>query len=122
MNGQGRKGARRTLADFALPSEPGNEREAMERVAEAVRVLGLPPARLQRLGTAVAEATMNAMEHGNGYRPEAPVAVRVLASLENLFVRITNRGVGPVPALGAEAPDLGAKLEGREAPRGWGCF
>ena len=27
---------RRTLADFALPSEPGNEREAMKRVADAV--------------------------------------------------------------------------------------
>jgi serine/threonine-protein kinase RsbW len=93
----------------------------MELVAEAVQGLGLPPARLERLKTAVAEATMNAMEHGNGYRPEVPVTVRVLASAEDLFILITDRGGTSVPT-GAEAPDLEAKLEGRETPRGWGLF
>lgn len=122
MSETGREGARRTLADFALPSEPGNEREAMERVAEAVRGLGLAPARLERLKTAVAEATMNAMEHGNEYRPEALFAVRVLASAEDLSVLVTDRGSGPVPTPSAEAPDLGARLEEREPPRGWGLF
>ena len=42
-------------SDFALPSEPGNEWEAMELVAEAVRDLSLPPACLERLKTAVAD-------------------------------------------------------------------
>ena len=31
----------RVLADFDLPSEPGNERQAMERVERAVAGLGL---------------------------------------------------------------------------------
>jgi anti-sigma regulatory factor (Ser/Thr protein kinase) len=70
----------------------------------------------------VAGATMNAMERGNGYRPEALVAVRVLASAEELFVRITDRGVGPIPDRGAEAPNLKARLEGRESLRDWGLF
>jgi anti-sigma regulatory factor (Ser/Thr protein kinase) len=118
----GREDARRTLADFALPSEPGKEREAMELVAEAVQELGLPRARLERLKTAVAEATMNTMEHGNEYRAEAPVSVRVFASSENLSVLITDRGSSPVPTPGAEAPDLKARLEGGESPRGWGLF
>lgn len=122
MSDTGGEPAHRTLADFTLPSEPGNEREAMEIVAGAVRDLDLPPARLEKLKTAVSEATINAMEHGNGYRPEAPVVVRVLASAEDLFVRITDRGGGPVSAPGAEAPDLEARLEGRESPRGWGLF
>jgi hypothetical protein len=39
----------RTLADFALPSEPGNERLAMQEVAEAVEGLGLPEKTLERL-------------------------------------------------------------------------
>jgi len=99
----------------------------MELVAEAVRNLGLPPARLERLKTAVAEATMNAMEHGNEYRPEVPVTVRVLASAEDLSVLIlsvliTDRGSSPVPAPSAEAPDLEAKLEREQSPRGWGLF
>lgn len=114
--------ARRTLADFSVPSEPGNEREAMEIVAGAARDLDLPPARLEKLKTAVSEATMNAMEHGNKYRPEAPVAIKVVASTKELSVLITDWGGGPIPAPGAEAPDLEARLEGRETPRGWGLF
>src|SRR5215212_8996411 len=62
-------GGRRVLADFTLPSEPGNERPAMEKVADAVKELPLSGQRLARLKTAVAEATMNAMEHGNRYNP-----------------------------------------------------
>src|SRR3954454_8041859 len=53
------------LAAFELPSAPGNEREAMDRVARAVAGLGIEPARLERLKTAVGETAMNAMEHGN---------------------------------------------------------
>jgi len=111
----------RTLAELTLPSEPGNEREAMEQVAQAVQELHLSRARLDRLKTAVAEATMNAMEHGNKYRPELPVFIRVLASETALSVRITDQGGGqPIPD--PETPDLEAKLAGRQSPRGWGLF
>jgi anti-sigma regulatory factor (Ser/Thr protein kinase) len=115
-------GAPRLLAEFGVPSEPGNERRAMEEVAGVVGGLGLPAQRLERLKTAVAEATMNAMEHGNGYRPEVPVVLEVLSSRAELSVRITDRGGSPVPDPGGEAPDLGAKLEGLQTPRGWGLF
>jgi anti-sigma regulatory factor (Ser/Thr protein kinase) len=114
--------AYRLLADFALPSVPGNERVAMELVAAAVEDLGLPAPLLERLKTAVAEATMNAMEHGNNYRPEMPVTVRVLASKEALSVLITDQGAGSVPETDVATPDLRAKLEGRQSPRGWGLF
>ena len=67
-----RSGARRTLAELSVPSEPGNERRAMEEVAATVEGLGLPDRTLERLKTAVAEATMNAMEHGNHYRRSCP--------------------------------------------------
>ncbi|HEX5504121.1 MAG TPA: SpoIIE family protein phosphatase [Thermomicrobiales bacterium] len=115
-----RRDGPRLLAAFDVPSAPGNERLALARVAEAVAGLALPAGALARLATAVAEATMNAMEHGNGYRPELPVRVRVLASAAELAVRISDRGRGPVGA--PEAPDLAAKLAGRQAPRGWGLF
>ncbi len=60
---------------FELPSLPGNERVAAQRVLEAVAGLGWSETRLKRLETAVAEATMNAMEHGNGYNPELPAEI-----------------------------------------------
>jgi serine/threonine-protein kinase RsbW len=112
----------RTLADFSVPSEPGNERLAMETVAETVKDLGFSGEELERLKTAVAEATMNAMEHGNHYRPEVPVELQVLATEDDLLVRITDRGSGPPPKEGGDAPDLEAKLEGIQTPRGWGLF
>jgi anti-sigma regulatory factor (Ser/Thr protein kinase) len=109
------------LADFDLQSEPGNERQAMEQVGRAVANLGLAPARLERLKTAVAEATMNAMEHGNEYRPDRPVSIRVFTSTGRVLVQIRDHGDARKLAE-PEVPDLEAKLEGRQKPRGWGLF
>jgi anti-sigma regulatory factor (Ser/Thr protein kinase) len=109
------------LAEFSLPSEPGNERQAMERVAEIVRELHLSPATLERLKTAVAEATLNAMEHGNHFQPELPAEVQVLASQKALHVRITDQS-GDQPIPDQVTPDLEAKLAGLQSPRGWGLF
>ena len=106
---------------FALPSEPGNERGASERVAEAVAALGLEPARLERLKTAVSEAVMNAIEHGNESRPELPVEIGIRLEGGELLVRITDEG-GEREIPEAETPDLEAKLEGLQKPRGWGLF
>ena len=113
---------RRVLTDFTLPSEPGNERPAMEKVAEAVQELPLSEQRVERLKTAVAEATMNAMEHGNRYDPEVPVNIQVWLLKESLLVRIIDRGSGPLSSLTAKGPDLEAKLGDAQTPRGWGMF
>ncbi len=109
------------LARFTVPSAPGNERIAMERVAQVVAPLPLAAARLDRLKTAVAEATMNAMEHGNHYRDDQPVTVSVDASNEAVIVRIVDHG-GHEEIGAAETPDLEAKLAGLQTPRGWGLF
>jgi anti-sigma regulatory factor (Ser/Thr protein kinase) len=114
-------GDKKILAEFQLPSEPGRERQAMEHVAIAVTELHLPSARLVKLKTAVAEATMNAIEHGNHFRPELPVSIKVLASDEVLTVSITDKG-GDQIIPERDAPDLEAKLAGLQSPRGWGLF
>jgi len=112
---------RRTLAEFSVPSEPGNERQAMELVADVIKDMGLTQQRLERFKTAVAEAALNAMEHGNLYRAELPVLIEVSASDTQLSVKVTDEGSGP-PAFHSETPDLEAKLEGMQTPRGWGLF
>jgi anti-sigma regulatory factor (Ser/Thr protein kinase) len=65
---------------------------------------------------------MNAMEHGNHYRAEVPVRVEVLVVDRDLRVRITDSGSGPPPEEAGDVPDLVAKLEGIQTPRGWGLF
>jgi anti-sigma regulatory factor (Ser/Thr protein kinase) len=106
---------------FSIQSAPGNERLASERVAEVVEPLGLAPERLEKLKTAVVEAAMNAIEHGNDSNPELTLDVSVRAEQNELAVRITDRGGGR-PIAEAETPDLEAKLEGKQKPRGWGLF
>jgi anti-sigma regulatory factor (Ser/Thr protein kinase) len=109
------------LAEFEVPSSEGNEGLAIERVSAAVEALGLPEQRLERLKTAVGEATMNAMEHGSGYRADRPVSVRVLRGGDVVRVQITDLGGAPA-ARQAEVPDIEAKLAGLQRPRGWGLF
>jgi serine phosphatase RsbU (regulator of sigma subunit)/anti-sigma regulatory factor (Ser/Thr protein kinase) len=111
----------RLLDAWTLPSEPGNERQAMAKVEQAVRPLGLPQRRLENLKTAVAEATMNAMEHGNHYQPDIPVKIEVLASRDAVAVRITDQG-GSRPIPNPATPDLEAKLAELQSPRGWGLY
>ena len=114
--------AERQLAAFEVASEPGNERLAIDQVAEAVAGLGLAGQRLERLKTAVGEATMNAIEHGNGNRPELPVEVTVTTDDTDIKVRITDQGGDRGALPDVETPDLEAKLAGLQTPRGWGLF
>jgi anti-sigma regulatory factor (Ser/Thr protein kinase) len=117
----GRGETERVLVEFEEPSVPGNERRIMDRVASAVHEVGLDQKRFERLKTAVSEAAMNAIEHGNRMNVELPVHVRVTRSADELVVRIVDNGGGrdiPEP----ETPDLEAKLEGLQKPRGWGLF
>jgi serine phosphatase RsbU (regulator of sigma subunit)/anti-sigma regulatory factor (Ser/Thr protein kinase) len=111
----------RTLLEFELPSNPGGERDAMGRVADAIAVLDLEQTKLDKVKTAVAEATMNAIEHGNKNDPDLPVTITVTASDSDLRIRITDHGGGEdIPE--KTAPDLDAKLRGEQTPRGWGLF
>jgi anti-sigma regulatory factor (Ser/Thr protein kinase) len=108
------------LAEFDLESVAGNERQAIERVESALDGVGLEPARLESLKTAVGEATMNAMEHGNEYRADRPVHLVVLRDSDSIRVRVTDQGEA-VDLPDPETPDLEAKLAGQQNPAGGAC-
>jgi anti-sigma regulatory factor (Ser/Thr protein kinase) len=119
--------APRRLASFALPSVPGSERVALAHVADSVAHLNLPPRRLDKLKTAVAEATMNAIEHGNDNRPDLAVDIEVFYSGTEIIVTITDHGGRRGLSWAGEGddveiPDLDRKLSGDQEPRGWGLF
>jgi serine phosphatase RsbU (regulator of sigma subunit)/anti-sigma regulatory factor (Ser/Thr protein kinase) len=110
------------LTAFSLPGTPGNEREAMDRVAAAVADLGLQGDRLERLKTAVSETAMNAIEYGSQGRDDVPFDVEVTVTSADIVVRVTDRALsGPLPT-DAETPDIERKLAGEQKPRGWGLF
>jgi len=109
------------LVTFEVASDLGNERLAADRVVDEVAHLALPTPVVDRLRTVVAEATMNAIEHGNGCRSELPVGLRVSASATALTVEVVDQG-GAAELPDREVPDLEAKLAGLQTPRGWGLF
>jgi anti-sigma regulatory factor (Ser/Thr protein kinase) len=115
------------LDAWTLASVPGNERSAIVRLAQVLATVPLSPLRQQQLQTAVGEAIMNAMEHGNAYQPDRVVAVEVGQRTDMLRVRVTDQGrhsanpdISDIPA--PQLPDLAAKLAGEQSPRGWGLF
>ncbi|MGH7693100.1 MAG: ATP-binding protein [Candidatus Dormibacteria bacterium] len=110
------------IASFVVASLPGNERVALERVAEAVAACGLDAPQTGRLKTAVAEATMNAIEHGNRERADVSVEVEVFRCGEELVVSITDQGGGARGVAEVPEPDLDLKLIGQQTARGWGLF
>ncbi|HEX6287493.1 MAG TPA: ATP-binding protein, partial [Acidimicrobiia bacterium] len=109
------------LTTFTVPSAEGNERVAIEKVAEAVGPLGLSTSRVEKLKTAVGETVMNAIEHGNENNPNLEVTVAVSATSDVVRVTVTDMG-GDKEIPEAVVPDLEAKLAGEQTPRGWGLF
>ena len=110
------------LEEFSVPSNIGNERAVMDRVATLVEDSGLSKAKLEQLKTAVSEAAMNAIEHGNDGRAELLVDVKVSLSNGSVKVSITDHGGGDEEIPHVETPDIEAKLAGLQKPRGWGLF
>ena len=108
------------VAQFTIASEPGNERAAMRRIGEEAQPY-LPPMKLEQLKTAVAEATLNAIEHGDHNQPELDVAIQLVVTDRELTVRISDHG-GDQVIPEVTTPNLERKLAGLESPRGWGLF
>lgn len=109
------------LSTIAVPSIEGNEIVVIEHVVETVGSLGLEHGRLERLKTAVGEAVMNAIEHGNGGDPSLDVNVDIRATEKALRIRVSDQG-GTRDMPDVETPDLDAKIAGEQTPRGWGLF
>jgi serine phosphatase RsbU (regulator of sigma subunit)/anti-sigma regulatory factor (Ser/Thr protein kinase) len=116
---RGRRGTAAETVSFSVPSEEGNERVAMDRVAE-IAATALAGARLDALKTAVSETVMNAIEHGNRGDAALDVLVTVRRTSEYVTVEVADYGRGVRRE--AEAPDLDLKLAGLQTPRGWGLF
>ena len=105
--------------EIHIPSVPGFEKVAMESAASVARGMGFSGDRIEDLKTAVAEACINAMEHGNRMDAETKVGVTLTIGDAKLQVDVQDQGKG-----GGEVatPDVDVKMEGKEKTRGWGIF
>lgn len=110
--------------EVSLPNRCGHERIAMESSASFAKIVGFKKERIEDLKTAVSEACLNAIEHGNKGRPDARVIV-TMSFKDNIFsvsVRDEGEGMSEDISEPAEKPDIEKKIENLEPPRGLGIF
>ena len=103
-----------------LPNVNGYERIAMECSASFAKIGGLVKERIEDLKTAVSEACLNAMEHGNKGRPEARVVVSMHLGDKHFKVSVKDEGDG-IPHIPLNI-DIRRKVERLEPPNGLGLF
>ena len=109
--------------EVSLPNKLGYERIAMACSGCFARIVGFLPERVEDLKTAVSEACLNAMEHGNLNRPDRRVMVRMIYSDNTFTVSVMEQGdgKGEVPEIPDDL-DIERKIETLETPRGIGLF
>jgi serine/threonine-protein kinase RsbW len=107
--------------DLSFPSELGYEKVARDAVAAFARRLGFDRERVEDIKTALGEACINAIEHGNGRAPGLHVAVSCVCEGELLTIEVHDKGLKRYEASGAEV-GIDLKLQGLAPLRGMGLM
>ncbi len=100
--------------ELFIPSQLGFEMIARSAVESMAREVGFSDARIEDIKTAVAEACMNAIEHGNALDITRSVGVLLSASDTGLEIRVMDTGMKTLPQ---DVP-----TPGQGDMRGWGLF
>ncbi len=112
--------AKSTSVEVRLPTRMGYEKVAMSTAASVAKLMGFRQERIEDLKTAVAEACINAIEHGNRLNDSLSVGVVLSAGEDSLEVKVLDDGKG-LKGL-PPRPDIDKKIHGEEDPRGMGMF
>jgi serine/threonine-protein kinase RsbW len=109
-----------TNVEVRLPSRMGFEKVAMSTAAAVAKLMGFRDDRVEDLKTAVAEACINAIEHGNRLNEKLSVGVVLSAGEDSLEVKVIDDGTGM--KMHPTKPDIDRKMHGEEDARGMGMF
>ena len=103
-----------------LPNQVGYERVAMGSVAAYAKSIGFLPDRIEDLKTAVSEACINAVQHGNKDLKDARVVVTMSFKEGVLDISVLDEGSGFNRP--PRDPDIARIMENLEPPVGFGVF
>lgn len=110
----------KTTVELRLPSRLGFEKVAMATASNVAQIMGFSGARVEDLKTAVSEACINAIEHGNKLQEQLSVVVIMTLDAAKLEVKVIDKGKGLTKKV--SKPDIDKKVHGEETPRGMGIF
>ena len=109
-----------STVEITLTSQIGYERIAMACSASFAEMFDFPKDRIEDLKTIVAEASINAMQHGNKGRADAKVIVSMIYQDDTIRVWVTDEGNGIKER--PPNPDIEKIIEADEALSGFGLF
>lgn len=110
------------VVELKIPAHFGYEKVAMATAATLAKKIGLPENRIMDLNTALAEAILNAIEHGQPMNSQQQIIVTFTQEVDKLLISIRDFGQGFTPTAQPTQPDIKDKLSGIDSPRGWGWF
>jgi serine/threonine-protein kinase RsbW len=106
--------------EITLPNQLGYERIAMASAATFGKMVGLSPERVEDLKTIVAEAAINAMQHGHKQRPDARVTISMHFKDDAIHIAVMDQGEGFKAFL--PDPDIERIVNELDPPIGFGTF
>jgi serine/threonine-protein kinase RsbW len=106
--------------EIVMNNTLGYERVAMACAASFAKMMGFSDERIEDLKTVVAEAAINAIQHGNKDRPDARVAISMDFKDDALHIAVADHG-GGIKEL-PPRPDIDRIIKNLEPPSGFGTF
>ncbi|HXW00129.1 MAG TPA: ATP-binding protein [Anaerolineae bacterium] len=103
------------MIEISLPSELGYEKVATSAIATLAHHMGFSTERVDDLKTALSEAVLNSIEHGNQLNAQLKVQVIALIESSALTLIIIDQVQQPLP-------NLNLARQERVDHRGWGLF
>jgi serine/threonine-protein kinase RsbW len=107
------------LVELQLPSTFGSEKTAIEEAVTIATKMGFSKDRIEDLKTALAEACINAIEHGNKFDINSKVGITIASDDTALEVTIHDEGDGIDPE---KIPKKREEPNGFPIRRGYGIF
>ena len=111
---------KKRMVKIFLPNILGYERIAMASSAAFAKMHGFSSERIEDLKTIVAEATINAMQHGNNGREDLEVIVAIRYNDNAIQVEVFDHGNGITAVL--PKPDIERIITNQDSPIGFGIF
>ena len=107
------------LVELQLPNILGAEKEAIEKAVSIAKKMGFGRDRIEDLKTALAEACINAIEHGNKFDKDKKFVVIMAADKNSLQVDVLDEGEGIDKK---KIPQKRVNENGFPKRRGYGVF
>jgi serine/threonine-protein kinase RsbW len=108
--------------EIIFPSELGYEKIARDAIGTLARNMGFDAERVEDLRTALSEACINAIEHGNQRQAHLRIHITCTISRNRLVIVVSDEGLRFHPSSRLDPASIEQKLAGLASARGMGLM